>query len=260
MANLEHLEILYQGVTTWNVWRANNPTIEPDLIGAELSGASLCEINFKRVDLSGANLMDANLERANLTGADLRGADLSEATLIMSSLYNVNFRYATLVKSTLIGSSLDNAHFYRANLAGANLQRCHLGQVNFSSAELSGADFSAAKCWETVFADNDLSLVIGLELIQHYAPSTVGVETLFRSDGKIPDVFLRGVGFPEDFITFIPSLVGRAIEFYSCFISYSHQDDRFARELRSRMRSEDLPSYSSSRQATIGPFGEQYGE
>jgi hypothetical protein len=53
-------------------------------------------------------------------------------------------------------------------------------------------------------------------------------------------VFLREAGVPEDFITFIPSLVGRAIEFYSCFISYSHQDKEFSQRLHSRMRSENL--------------------
>jgi TIR domain len=42
------------------------------------------------------------------------------------------------------------------------------------------------------------------------------------------------------FITFLPSLVGRAIEFYSCFISHSHKDDDFARRLHARMRSESL--------------------
>jgi hypothetical protein len=240
MSNREHLEILNHGVTAWNEWRLSNPTIEPDLIGAELSGASLCEINLKRVDLSGANLTAANLERANLTGADLRGADLSRARLIMSSIYKVNFRYATLAESNLIKSSLDGSDFYRADLAGANLRGCHLSQVNFGSAELAGADFSAARCWDTVFADNDLSRVIGLEAIHHIAPSTVGVDTLIRSDGNIPEVFIRGVGFPQDFITFVPSLVGRAIEFYSCFISYSHQDEEFSQRLYSRMRSANL--------------------
>jgi TIR domain-containing protein/pentapeptide repeat protein len=240
MSNREHLEILHHGVTTWNEWRLSNPTIEPDLIGAALSGVNLCEINFKRVDLSGANLTDANLEGANLTGADLRGADLSGARLIRSNIYNVNFRYATLAKSTLAESSLDGSDFYRADVAGANLRGCHLSQVNFSSAELSGADFSAARCWDTIFADTDLSQVTGLEAIQHLAPSTVGVDTLFRSDGKIPEAFLRGVGFPQDFITFVPSLVGRAIEFYSCFISYSQQDEEFSQLLHSRMRRENL--------------------
>ena len=54
------------------------------------------------------------------------------------------------------------------------------------------------------------------------------------------EVFLRGAGISEDFIIFMPSLIGRAIEFYSSFISYSHHDEEFARRLHSRMRQENL--------------------
>jgi len=46
MANQEHLAILKQGVSAWNRWRVDNPTIRADLEGAYLEGA----------DLRGANL------------------------------------------------------------------------------------------------------------------------------------------------------------------------------------------------------------
>jgi len=237
MANDEHLEILHRGVAEWNGWRIENPTIEPDLIGAELLASNFSNVNFKRVDLSGADLKDANFDGSNLTGADLRGADLSGATLTMASLYNVNFRWATLRNSKLMRSSLDSSEFYHADLNGANLSGCHLSQVNFGSASLAGANFTAASCWETIFADNDLSLVIGLDSITHNAPSTVGVDTLYRSRGKLPEVFLRGAGVPENLITFLASLTGNAIEFYSCFISYSHADKSFARRLHDALQS-----------------------
>jgi len=47
---------------------------------------------------------------------------------------------------------------------------------------------------------------------------------------------------PDDFIAFIPSHFGmqQAIQFYSCFISYSTRDEEFARRLYSRMRDEKL--------------------
>ena len=43
-------------------------------------------------------------------------------------------------------------------------------------------------------------------------------------------MFLRGCGVPDEFIAFIKS-VGGAIEFYSCFISYSTKDQQFADRL-----------------------------
>ena len=51
MADEEHLKIIRQGAAAWNDWREN----EPDLRGA---------------DLSGANLKGTILLKANLSGAD----------------------------------------------------------------------------------------------------------------------------------------------------------------------------------------------
>jgi hypothetical protein len=47
------------------------------------------------------------------------------------------------------------------------------------------ADLSEAKCGFTGFGNVDLSEVKGLETIRHEGPSTVGMDTLFRSRGKI---------------------------------------------------------------------------
>jgi hypothetical protein len=56
--------------------------------------------------------------------------------------------------------------------------------------------------------------------------------TIYSSQGKIPLAFLRGAGFPETFIAYIPSLIAvGAIQFYSCFISYSTKDQEFADRL-----------------------------
>ena len=60
MANLEHLQILKQGVEAWNVWRRQHREIAPNLTSANLSKAHLTNAN-----LSDANLLWANLSRAN---------------------------------------------------------------------------------------------------------------------------------------------------------------------------------------------------
>ena len=60
----------------------------------------------------------------------------------------------------------------------------------------------------------------------------IDVETLYRSKSKIPPEFLRGAGVPENLIAYIPSLTAPgAIQFYSCFISYSTKDQEFADRL-----------------------------
>jgi hypothetical protein len=88
----------------------------------------------------------------------------------------------------------------------------------------------------------DLAEVDGLEKVQHLGPSSVGVDTLFRSNGKIPEPFLRWCGVPDELITYLPSLLGslQPIQFYSCFISHSSKDHEFANRLHSRLRDEKL--------------------
>jgi hypothetical protein len=73
--------------------------------------------------------------------------------------------------------------------------------------------------------------VKGLESVIHEAPSTIGIDTLYRSKGNIPEIFLRGCGIPETFITYARSLITQPIQFYSCFISHSSKDRKFCERL-----------------------------
>src|SRR5205085_2129235 len=77
----------------------------------------------------------------------------------------------------------------------------------------------------------------GLETVQHRGPSEISISTIYRSQGNIPEVFLRGAGVPDNFIEYMHSLVGRGFEFYSCFISYSTKDQEFADRLYADLQS-----------------------
>jgi TIR domain/Pentapeptide repeats (8 copies) len=134
-------------------------------------------------------------------------------------------------------ADLRGAHLIRADLRGA-----HLGKADLGRAALGGADLDRARCRRTNFADVDLSEIQGLESIHHDGPSTVGIDTLFRSQGKIPEAFLRGCGVPEVLITHLPSLIGAMspIQFSSYFLSYSTKDEAFAQRLHARLCDEGL--------------------
>jgi hypothetical protein len=137
-------------------------------------------------------------------------------------------------------SSLQSADLSESNLHGANLSRTDLRRarfhsailtaVNLGGARLDGADITNAWVGETNFDDVDLSRAKGISELRHDGPSTVGVDTIYRSKGRIPDVFLRGCGVPDDMIAFIKSIAG-AVQFHSCFISYSTKDQEFADRL-----------------------------
>jgi hypothetical protein len=173
-----------------------------------------------------------SLRQADLSEADLSGADLSEADL----------NAADLGAADLIEADLSGADLTGASLSGASLSGADLNAANLSAADLSEVDMSKSTCYQTRFSDVDLSTAKGLETIRHPGPSTLGVDTLFKSKGKIPEAFLRGCGVPEPMIVNLKSLVGslEPIQFYSCFISHSSADKEFARRLHSRLRDEGL--------------------
>ncbi|AOS83919.1 hypothetical protein BIU88_07000 [Chlorobaculum limnaeum] len=217
MANPEHLAILKQGVEAWNKWREENPDIEPDLINADIWGMKLC----------GINLHKANLWKAKLHRTDLTGADLSEA-------------------------NLEGANLFLAKLVSANLWGAVLWESNLSYARLSEAILSYATASLTVFGNVDLSTVKGLETISHSYPSTIGIDTLYRSKGNIPESFLRGCGVPDQMIEYARSLTATPIQYYSCFISYSHKDEELAQRIHNDLQASGVRCWFAPHDLKIG--------
>ena len=81
MANTEHLSILKDGLEAWSVWRRVHDKINPDLIGADLSGASFIHADFSGADLQEAFFRDTVLRGAHFDKALLRWSDLKEVDL-----------------------------------------------------------------------------------------------------------------------------------------------------------------------------------
>jgi TIR domain/Pentapeptide repeats (8 copies) len=216
MANPEHLAILKQGVETWNKWRKINSPIRPDLKDVDLRETYLVDADLREVNFSNARFGDANLNTALLGGAFLEFVDFREAFLVGADLTKAYLREANLRRAIL-----NSAHLNGARLNGTIL----------SEASLNQADFGDATLGYTTLANVDLSNVKGLETVNHLAPSSVAIDTIYLSRGIIPEIFLRGCGVPETFITYSRSLVGQPISFYSCFISHSAKDKRFCERL-----------------------------
>jgi hypothetical protein len=127
-------------------------------------------------------------------------------------------------------------HFFADNFGGANLRGADLRTAVFCDVNLDLADLTGAVVGFTTFANVDMSSVKGLDSVRHIGPSSIGIDTIYRSKGKIPHIFLRGAGVPENFIEYMASLVGTGIEFYSLFISYSTHDQEFAERLHADLQ------------------------
>ncbi len=254
MANPEHLAILRHGVAVWNAWRQTNPTTRPDLAEADLQGTDLTRANLRAAQLNGAQLQQANLYRAtlvkaNLDNANCEGAKLDGAECIYTRFHRTNFDHATLVHADISAADLFEARFVDANLEGVMISGADLYKVEFQ-----GATLHRAKVGWVIFADVDLSGVTGLETVTHHGPSTVGIDTLYRSGGNIPDIFLRGCGVPNPMIDYAHSLVAavRPIDYYSCFISYSHTDKSFARRVYDTLQGRGIRCWLDEHQLLPG--------
>src|SRR5439155_10874188 len=92
----------------------------------------------------------------------------------------------------------------------------------------------------TIFAEIDLSMVRGLEMVRHRGPSTIGIDTIYLSKGMIPKVFLQGAGVPDDFTEYIRFLVTTPIQYHSCFISFSSKDEAVARRLHADLQDQGV--------------------
>jgi hypothetical protein len=68
----------------------------------------------------------------------------------------------------------------------------------------------------------------------------------------IPEAFLRGAGVPDVFIQYAASLAGVPLEFYSCFISYSHANKPFARRLHDALQGRGIRCWLDEHQLLPG--------
>jgi hypothetical protein len=165
MANPDHLKAALEGPEGIKRWRESHPH----------------------------ELLDLSEEEEALVAADFYQADLTLARLRKSNFTRARFDEANLYATNLCEANLTEASFRRARLHGTNLL----------FAKLDNADLCEAQVRFTVFAENDLSRVKGLDKVEHFGPSEITISTLVKSGGLIPEVFLRGCGVPEEFIACI---------------------------------------------------------
>ncbi len=205
MAEDSHMEVIHQGVRAWNLWREENPTIQPELEGANLEGYNLAGINLSGAKLLWTNLSNANLQKANLRGAHVSSANLEGADLRLANLSTARIHKANLSKSFLLWADFRGTYLARTNLSRAVL-------------------------WETVFLDTDLTEVEGLDRVIHNGPSNVDYRTVAKSH-DLPRYFLVACGMTAKLADCLLSHDITKSTYYTAFISYSHDDSEFVEKL-----------------------------
>ena len=217
-----------------------------DLCGTNLRGAHLWRSNLSQANLRGANMAGASLVRTNLAGsclqgADLRGADLSFADLSRADLEGANLSGANLTETDLSWANLNDADLRNAKLTATVLHLTDLTGADLRAASLfkvvlDGAKFSNAVVEMTLFADCDLSQVVGLDQVQHHGPSIIGADSLTRSGGYIPDSFLRQAGVEESLIGFQEQLRNGVRRTPRVLLVSALKDGEFAARIQADLR------------------------
>lgn len=271
----------------WNAWREENKDVEIDLREIELENVNLSSANLHMADLS-----EAILKQSNLHGVDLSGAELFKSSLIETTLTNANLAAAFLTYADLSDSDLSYANlrgadlrgviFVRselrgANLSGANLSRAFLQQAYleesyFSRSNVWKANFNSAMASETQFVNVDLSVVYELDQMSHHRPSTIGLDTIRKSKGKLPLEFLRGCGLTDfeivtaqlqnpdltrdEFLDLTYKLDelrnAGSIVYHSCLISYSAKNQEIAKRLHNDLQESGVRCWYAPHDMKIG--------
>jgi hypothetical protein len=156
MANRKQLALIKRGVTNWNKWREDNPSIKPDLSGANLRFAVLNGANLQGVNLTNSNLELSSLVGTNLRGANFTGSNLSQANIYWSELSVACFRKANLYQANLIQSEFIGADFSEANLKEIYCCACNFSEANFNATKLIDCDLSKSMLIGAKFNDATL--------------------------------------------------------------------------------------------------------
>ena len=307
MANQEQIDILKKGVKAWNAWREENADAKINLSYINLSGTRLTEANLEganltqtyliqsdlsRANLTGANLSKSDLSESNFTGADIRESILTGADFTKVNLHGADFTKSDLRNSCFLSADLTNANLINvnalsinlvganlagANLAGADLTGANLIESNLKGANLWGSNLNDAKIGDTIFAKNYLSETIGLGEVRHNSSSTLGIDTIQFSKGKIPEAFLRGCGLAdweiESAKLYNPDLTNQeivkiqyriydlratqAIQISPLFISYSHTDSAFVDTLEQGLNAKGVRFWRDIHDMTAGKIETQ---
>jgi hypothetical protein len=217
---------------------------------ANISLADLREANLREVDLSQADLREVDLAQA-----DLRDAKLNKVNLTKANVTKANFSRVDLSNADLSGAILDEVVLRGANLVGANLISSSLITANLSAANLRGTFIG-----RTLFRTIDLSKTDGLEEVRHSEPSTLCIDTMQLSGGKVSVEFLRGCGLRdweiESAKLYNPDLsneelnmilykiydlrASQALQISPLFISYSYVDGNFVDKLEENLNQKGI--------------------
>lgn len=246
---------------------------------ADLSNSDLRNTNLRIVDFRGSNLFCANFENSIFYYAKLNEAYLHRANLSNISSKSTDFYKADLSATKIIGATMISSEFNSAILHGATLKDSLLEKIDFRTADFKGTKFLDVEFKEctfhgSIFINNDLRGISGLESSIHRGPSYIDSTTFKKSKGQIPKIFLEGCGLQDweiksvelykegltdmevDNIVYEVAQLrtGDSIQVHNLFISYSHANHAFVDAFEPYLRNKGIRFWRDIHDGTAGPL------
>lgn len=220
-----------------------------NLHSAHLSRSNLTHAVFNSANMSASFLTRSNLSRSSMRLVDLTGADLSFTDLTYADLEGANLSRANLSSADLTGANLIGVNLREAILSSSNLTQVDLTRADLRGATIIKPNLDGSVFFETVFGIStlvncDLGPAIALDFSRHTGPSTIGLDTIARSGGRIPKKFLENAGVAAPLIEAQDQLNGITRDFPTVLTIGCMDDERLAGSLRDRLRAAQIPCWS----------------
>lgn len=228
-----------------------------DLSGQDLSNLNLSGFEFdkcilNKTNFSASDLSDSSFHRCHIAGGNFSDVkapsikfdvcNLNSAAFANSNMIDSQFHNCALLSANFHASRLGGVQFFLSDLNGANLTKASLEFSSFQITKVTRTDLAGAYLTEANFIDCAIGEAIGTDSIEYEGPSAIDARSLL-SCAQSAETFLRGIGIPEPLIEYLPSLANQPIQFFSCFISYSSQDDEFVRRLHSELQNRGIRTW-----------------
>jgi len=198
-----------RSIGQWNAWRHSQHDADAyrsPLGGAYLHSAISEAPNLSRADLSGADITGRKPQRANLTDARLRHAVLRCADLSGADLTSATSAARFLTQRGSHCGMAPPRCSPRSGPKRERPQRCRTSLArNCAALTSAGAHLSRRLSPEYCSRRSRSQCGERSRSLQHGGPSSLGIDTIYMSGGKIPRCFSEAVGVPESFIVQNPS-------------------------------------------------------
>jgi len=271
-------KILASGVEDWNAWKQEHRDLWTFVEEVELRGTDLRGADFWRVVFSDGVFTGGDLRSVMLRWARFHRCDLSGASLVDAVLDHTVFRDRVLLcDADFSKTSVSNVQFQNCDLRRANFRQTSFSSSSFEDCDISDATFEGAKFYYTQFIGIDLSSALGLADTKHSGPSSLDIETLRLSRGRLPHTFAKGCGLTDteiattqlwdpdltqETLTDLLYAIDRArgsqpIQRHAVFISYSHADAEFVDRLQEALDAAGIRHWRDVHNMLAGRIEEQ---